>query len=95
MERTFERSTRRRRRTLDGQWEFVTDPDDEGIDGGYPDSFPEHADRVPVPCSWNVLPEYADYVGTAWYRRTLNLPEVTSVVLTFHGVGHDATTPPR
>jgi len=91
MDRTFERSTRRRRRTLDGQWEFVTDPEDEGIEEGYPESFPDDADRAPVPCSWNALSEYADYVGPAWYRRTLSLPEATSVVLTFQGVGHNAT----
>ena len=91
MDRTFERSTRRRRRTLDGQWEFVTDPDDEGVEAGYPEAFPDDPDRVPSPCSWNALPAYADYVGPAWYRKTLTLPEATSVVLTFHGVGHDAT----
>jgi len=92
MDRTFERSTQRRRRTLDGQWEFLTDPEDEGRDLGYGQSFPsEEADTVPVPCSWNALDEYADYVGPAWYRRTFSLPEATAVSLTFHGVGHDAT----
>ena len=92
MDRTFERSTQRRRRTLDGQWEFLTDPEDEGRELGYGRSFPsEEADTVPVPCSWNALPEYADYVGPAWYRRTFSLPEATAAALTFHGVGHDAT----
>ena len=92
MDRTFERSTQRRRRTLDGQWDFVTDPEDEGRELGYARSFPgEEADTVPVPCSWNALGEYADYVGPAWYRRTFSLPEATAASLTFHGVGHDAT----
>lgn len=92
MDRTFERSTQRRRRTLDGQWEFLIDPEDAGVDEGYHESFPsEEADRVAVPCSWNAYSEYAAYVGPAWYRRTFALPESTAVALTFHGVGHDAT----
>lgn len=92
MDRTFPRSTRRRRRALDGSWEFVTDPDDEGVEAGYPDSFPaDRADTVPVPCSWTALPEYAEYVGPAWYRRTFGLPETTAVTLRFQGVGHHAT----
>ncbi|MEF8852386.1 MAG: glycoside hydrolase family 2 TIM barrel-domain containing protein [Haloarculaceae archaeon] len=91
MDRTFERSTRRRRRTLDGQWEFVTDPRDVGVEEGYAESFPGDAETVPVPCSWNALSGYADYVGPAWYHRTVSLPESTGAVFTFHGVGHDAT----
>jgi len=92
MDRTFERSTRRRRRTLDGQWEFVTDSEDEGREAGYAESFPSaDADTVPVPCSWNALSEYAEYVGPAWYRRTFSLPESTAAAFTFQGVGQDAT----
>jgi hypothetical protein len=29
---------------------------------------------VTVPHTWNVMPEYADYTGIAWYRRRLMLP---------------------
>lgn len=92
MTRTFERSTRRRRRTLDGQWEFRTDPDDEGVEEGWADSFPaEEADTIAVPSSWNARSQYAEYVGPAWYRREFSLPTETSVVFRFEGIGHAGT----
>ncbi|WP_123534436.1 glycoside hydrolase family 2 protein [Halosimplex salinum] len=92
MHRTFETTTERRQRTLDGQWEFVTDPDDEGREAEYHEAFPsEDADRIAVPSSWNARTAYADYVGPAWYRRTLELTESESLLVTFHGVGREAT----
>ena len=92
MHRTFETSTRRRGRTLDGQWQFVTAPDGEGYEENYAEQFPvEAAEPVAVPSAWNSRDAYEDYVGPAWYRRTFDLDDPTSVLLTFHGVGHDAT----
>ncbi|WP_415381937.1 glycoside hydrolase family 2 protein [Halosimplex sp. TS25] len=92
MHRTSETTTERRRRTLDGPWEFVTDPDDEGREAGYHEEFPsEDADRVAVPSSWEARTEYADYVGPAWYRRRFDLVDPGSVQLTFHAVAREAT----
>ena len=92
MHRTFETTTERRQRTLDGQWEFLVDPDDEGREAGYHESFPSgEADRLSVPSSWNAHREYADYVGPAWYRRTFETREASSLYFTFHGVAHEAT----
>ncbi|QPV62783.1 beta-galactosidase [Halosimplex litoreum] len=92
MHRTFETTTERHQRTLDGQWEFLTDPGDEGYDGDYHESFPaEEADRLSVPSSWNAHREYADYVGPAWYRRTFETRTEDSLLFTFHGVARDAT----
>jgi len=92
MHRTFETTTERRQRTLDGQWAFLVDPDDEGREAGYHESFPtERSDRLAVPSSWNARTEYADYVGPAWYRRTFTIREPGSVLLTFLGVAHEAT----
>ncbi|MFB6141127.1 MAG: glycoside hydrolase family 2 protein [Halosimplex sp.] len=92
MHRTFETTTERRQRTLDGPWEFVTDSDDEGREAGYHESFPSaQAGRLAVPSSWNARTEHADYVGPAWYRRTFDHPEAGSLLVTFHGVAREAT----
>ena len=92
MHRTFETTTERPQRTLDGSWEFVTDPDDEGVQAGYDDSFPsENAASIAVPSAWNARPEYADYVGPAWYRRTFDLADAGAVLVTFQAVAHEAT----
>ncbi|WP_436928949.1 glycoside hydrolase family 2 TIM barrel-domain containing protein [Halosimplex halobium] len=91
MHRTFETTTERRQRALDGPWEFVTDPDDEGREDEYYESFPsERADRISVPSSWNAHAEYADYVGPAWYRRTVDLREPGSLLFRFLGVAREA-----
>ncbi|MFB6152233.1 MAG: glycoside hydrolase family 2 protein [Haloarculaceae archaeon] len=91
MHRTFATSTTRRQRTLDGQWSFVTDPDDRGLTAEWYDSFPPDADRIAVPAAWNARTGYHDYEGVAWYRRRFDQPAATTAVLTFHGVCHDAT----
>mgnify|MGYP000126756689 CR=1 FL=1 len=89
--RTFETAPTRRRRVLDGVWEFVTDPDDEGVEAGYPERFPEDPDTVDVPSAWNATSDYYDYEGVAWYRRAFELPEGGPTRLAFEGVCHDAT----
>lgn len=92
MHRTFETTTERPQRTLDGSWEFVTDPADQGVEEGYYESFPsEVADRIAVPSAWNARPEYADFVGPAWFRRTFDLDSGGAVLFTFHAVAHEAT----
>ncbi|WP_276256275.1 glycoside hydrolase family 2 protein [Halomontanus rarus] len=93
MHRTFETSTTRRQHSLDGLWEFVLDPADDGLEAGYHGDFPDDADRIDVPAPWNVAGDAAEaeYESPAWYRRTFDLPEETTGVLTFHGVCHDAT----
>jgi beta-glucuronidase len=88
MHRTFETSTTRRQRSLDGQWAFAPDPDGE-FDG--PGDLPADPDTIPVPCAWNALPEHYDYHGSAWYRRTFHLPERANLHCTFLGVAQDAT----
>jgi len=91
MHRLFERSTRRRQRTLDGPWEFVTDAADTGVEDGYVESFPADSTTLSVPGCWNLTPEFFDHHGPAWYRRSFSLPTETNVRLTFAGVAHDAT----
>ncbi len=62
--------------SLSGEWRFAADPDGvwevEGwIEPGFDDS---SWVVVNVPHTWNVMADYADYEGVAWYRRTFVLP---------------------
>ena len=90
MYRLFETARTRERRSLDGHWEFVTDPEQAGEDR-FLDDFPTDPDHISVPCAWNALSEYHDYRGDAWYRCEFTVPESGAVRLIFHGVAHDAT----
>ena len=61
---------------LSGEWRFATDPDALGetegwVEPGFDDSSWVVVD---VPHTWNVMADYADYEGVAWYRRTFTLP---------------------
>lgn len=61
---------------LNGGWRFRVDPRDEGEgQGWYGRTYPgTDWIQVTVPHTWGVMPEYADYDGYAWYRRTFVLP---------------------
>jgi beta-glucuronidase len=61
---------------LAGQWRFSIDPhtvgeDQEWFAPGYDDSTWA---AVSVPHTWNVMSEYQDYEGLAWYRRAFTVP---------------------
>jgi beta-galactosidase/beta-glucuronidase len=62
--------------SLSGAWQFAVDPDAAGhIRGWAQPAFDDTGwQPVTVPHTWNVMPEYADYTGIAWYRRQLTLP---------------------
>jgi arabinogalactan endo-1,4-beta-galactosidase len=53
-------------------WHFAVDRDKAGEQQGW--SKPAYDDAtwttVSVPHTWNIMSEYADYSGLAWYRRT-------------------------
>ncbi|MFB6119964.1 MAG: glycoside hydrolase family 2 protein [Halobacteriaceae archaeon] len=91
MVRTFDPSRTRRRRTLDGEWDFVTDPDGDGIDRGHPDGLPDDADSLVVPSPWNVDPAYHGYEGVGWYETGFEVTRAGPVRMVLHGVCHDAT----
>lgn len=89
MHRLFDTAPSRRRHRLGGRWAFVADPDDEGREG-YAESFPDDAESIAVPCAWNALPDYHNYEGAAWYRRTFHLPESAPAHLRFEAVANEA-----
>jgi beta-glucuronidase len=61
---------------LSGEWRFAVDPDDTGERAGWfrADFDDSRWTVVTVPHTWGVMPDYADYDGIAWYRRTFTLP---------------------
>ncbi len=62
--------------SLTGEWSFSIDKAQTGEQQGW--SNPTFDDsswtKVSVPHTWNVMPEYSDYEGFGWYRRTFVAP---------------------
>jgi len=54
------------RQSLDGPWNFTTDPALTTQDTGW--------DNITVPGNWETLPAYASYSGKGWYRRSFDVP---------------------
>ena len=56
-----------------GDWKFKTDPNGRGeMAGWFSASLNDSEwDLMNVPGNWDLKNEYANYVGTAWYRKTI------------------------
>ncbi|RYF97285.1 MAG: hypothetical protein EOO00_00555 [Chitinophagaceae bacterium] len=56
-----------------GDWRFRIDPNGKGETSGWfaPSLKDVDWDLLPVPGNWDLRNEYANYVGTAWYRKTI------------------------
>ena len=84
-------------RSLDGAWEFLTDPDRSGRTRGWdePDAvWPARAHTVSLPRAWQEDEAYRSYTGTAWYRRSFNLtsvPDDKRAFLRFAAVDYETT----
>lgn len=76
----------RKSRSLDGLWDFRTDPDRVGISSGWMLNFPEEHAHMHVPACWNNELGLYQYEGAAWYRTRFRLAEAKPVRLIFHGV---------
>jgi beta-galactosidase len=82
--------------SLNGLWQFHLDSDKVGqTNGWYQQNQPADAwQDVIVPHTWQVSQESAEYFGTAWYRRQLDVPRDwrdQTVRIEFEGVFHSAT----
>ncbi len=80
--------------SLDGTWEFWTDPDNAGIEAKWyhSESLHPQGKEVSVPHTWQVDPETWDYYGAAWYERKVNIPsswEGERIQLEFDSVYRD------
>ncbi len=62
--------------SLNGTWQFRTDPFEEGLDAAWQaTNYPAlDWDELAVPGNWDLKNEYADYAGTAWYRKQFEVP---------------------
>lgn len=59
---------------LDGPWEFRVDPDLSGFRKGWQRTPPGDTESVQLPHTWGVG-AHEDFLGTAWYFKTVTLPE--------------------
>ena len=67
----------RERRSLDGLWKFMLDPDGAGRRDRWYEQLPPGAVEMPVPSSYNDVladPSGRDHVGDVWYETTFWIP---------------------
>ena len=65
--------------SLTGEWSFSLDKENSGEQQGWNNPAFDDSSwvKVVVPHTWNVMPEYSDYEGFGWYRRTFVAPSET------------------
>jgi hypothetical protein len=61
---------------LDRDWQFCTDPHEQGEVAGWAKQLPVGTDSVVVPHTWNIG-KHDNYLGKAWYFRTFEAPAQT------------------
>lgn len=90
MIRAFTQHRLRNTQLLDGQWDFITDPEDQGLAANWFANFPlAEARSMHVPACWNNEIGLYSYEGVAWYRKTVEARRTSPTRLVFHGVlGH-------
>lgn len=61
--------------SLNGKWDFKTDPYAQGEASKWfaKDINTASWDTMAVPGNWDLVNEYSEYVGDAWYTRTFNV----------------------
>lgn len=69
MQRLFENHKIRYQKSLDGSWQFATDPKNVGVDEGWYNNIP-NSTTVTVPSVWNTQFGLLEYEGVAWYSRS-------------------------
>jgi len=65
--------------SLNGFWQFKTDPSQLGQEQQWysVDFNDTDWDKMEVPGSWELMNETANYIGMAWYRTTFKTPEIS------------------
>jgi beta-galactosidase len=85
--------------SLDGEWNFITDPAKQGESAGYHEPVTALGTEwrtLDVPGNWDVHDEFSTYVGTGWYRRTFESGDLSAAAgerarLKFGAVSEHAT----
>ncbi len=90
MNRLYRTTSARQQISLAGLWDFKVDAADQGEALGYPTSFPQPDTQVWVPGSWNTIPRYWQYQGTAWFRRRFDTRGDGFLRICFSGVFYRA-----
>lgn len=89
MIRTFSEHMIRPTKELSGDWDFITDPENKGVNEAWFEHFPTPEARMYVPSCWNNELGFYEYEGVAWYRTTFHLEQEQHIKLIFHAVlGH-------
>ena len=78
--RLFKTSKMRIPVSLDGVWDFKTDPENKGITEKWYENVPAGCDRMCVPLCWNTESRYFKYEGKAWYFTTFEALDNTYVL---------------
>ena len=81
--------------SLNGEWDFATDPNDEGEQESWPHVAKKREGwrTVAVPHTWQIEDALADYRGVAWYSRTFELKpwwQGSCIRIEFEAVFHSA-----
>jgi len=84
--RLFRTTSIREQINLSGFWEFISDPNEKGDDEKYFESWPVVETLMWVPGTWNSTARHWQYIGQAWYRRTVEMPKSGNLRIRFGGI---------
>ena len=89
MERLFKEHKTRKEISLNGLWNFKTDPGDIGEKQGWQNGLPDDAGAMFVPACWNLQMGLLDYHGAAWYTTSFET-DCQNILLEFGAVNYCA-----
>ena len=85
MEHLFKEHSKRNTNSLNGEWKFRIDRDNQGIENEWFKEFPEDFRYLAVPGCWNNQIDIFNYFGVAWYSKEF-ICNAGELVLEFAGV---------
>ena len=93
---SFSSKSQTERVSLNGLWQFRIDPDKVGQSNAWykPAHTPDDWQTVTVPHTWQIAQDWAEYFGSAWYRRAFEVAQEwsdRSVRIEFEAVFHSAS----
>lgn len=91
----FSYSQNTQKESLNGKWAFKIDPYAEGEIAGWQNENlnADSWESMDVPGNWDLVNEYAEYAGDAWYSRTFTVnksAEAQQIRLVFQSVYNDS-----
>ena len=89
-DRLFRTTALRTQVSLNGWWDFVSDPDDTGESNHFFENFPAAETALWAPGTWNAQARYWQYVGKGWYHRRFDWPQTGDMLLRFSAVFYRA-----